>query len=118
MIYTYEHPETKERVDIEQGMNDDHIFVKDGIQWNRVFYVPNAFVTEPVNAFSETYFLNKTKNSGTLGDLYDRAAELSDIRAEKSGGIDPIKEKAKEDYSKARGGRKPLEKSKNTEIIV
>ena len=36
-LYTYEHPETGETLDVVQGMNDEHVYVsEDGIKWNRV----------------------------------------------------------------------------------
>jgi hypothetical protein len=50
--------------------------------------------------------LNKTANKNqTLGDLWDRSKELSDKRKGILG-HDPIKEKAEENYSKIRKGRK------------
>ena len=37
-LYTYEHPESEEIIDIIQGMNDEHIYIdKEGVKWNRVF---------------------------------------------------------------------------------
>jgi hypothetical protein len=43
---------------------------------------------------------------GTVGDLLDYSAELSERRAEANGGVDPIKKKALENYSKKTGGKK------------
>ena len=38
--------------------------------------------------------------------MWDKSAELSAKRAEKNGGIDPVKEQWKKDYSKKRKGAK------------
>ena len=58
--------------------------------------------------FSQTQFLDKTQNAGTMGDLWDRSAEMSAKRAEKSGGVDPYRKDYFKKYSKERGGAKHL----------
>ena len=40
---------------------------------------------------------------GTFGDMMDYSSELSQKRAEKAGGIDPVKKKHFENYEKAVG---------------
>ena len=57
-------------------------------------------------------FARVTNKGGTIGDLWDRSAELSAKRADKNGGIDPVKDKFFEKYSKERGGQKHLEQIK------
>jgi hypothetical protein len=53
-----------------------------------------------------------TNKPGTIGDLWDRSAELSAKRADKNGGIDPVKEQYFKDYSEKRNGQKHQEQIK------
>ena len=106
-IYIFQHPTTKEIVEVVQRMNEPHIFEKDGTLWNRIFVVPAA-KTE-LNPFSESDWLAYTKNTkGSMGDLWDKSAELSSIRAKKKGGKDPIKQKAINSYVKKTKKPHPL----------
>ena len=41
---------------------------------------------------------------GTLGDMMDRSAEMSQKRADECGGVDPVKESYYKDYAKKRKG--------------
>ncbi len=108
-IYVYEHPETKECVEILQGMNEAHEYQdEDGVYWNRVFTSPNAAIDLDSDPFSHSQFVEKTKNGGTMGDLWDRSAEMSAKRAAQSGGVDPYKKQYFKDYSSKRGGEKHL----------
>jgi hypothetical protein len=51
--------------------------------------------------------VEKTGNSkGTVGDLFDLSKEMAAKRAKENGGIDPWTQKAKDQYSKERLGRK------------
>ena len=59
-LYTYEHPETGETLDVIQGMNDEHVYVgEDGIKWNRVFYSPEASIDSSIDPFSNQAFVEK-----------------------------------------------------------
>jgi hypothetical protein len=92
-------------------MNDNHEFTDEkGIQWIRVFSIPNTAVDTEIDPFSYTDFVNKTNGKkGTVGDLWDRSAELSEKRKKKAG-KDLIKEKAIQDYrKKCKGARHPHE---------
>jgi hypothetical protein len=59
---------------------------------------------------TKTDFAEYTKNHrGTIGDLWDRSAELSEKRS-KIYGKDPVKDKYFKDWSKKRKGKKhPLD---------
>jgi hypothetical protein len=105
-IYIFEHPKTKKQIELIQGMNEKHEYVDGkGIKWNRIFSKPNAAVDTEIDPFSYTDFVNKTNNKkGTVGDLWDKSAELSDKRAKKVG-KDPVKAKAITDYRKKCQGR-------------
>lgn len=86
-------------------MNEPHVYSEDGEEWERVFTVPQASVDTKVDPFSKTKFLEKTNKGATIGEMWDRSAELSQQRAEKSGGVDPIKQQHMENYKKVRGGK-------------
>ena len=116
-IYVYKHPEHEEYREVFQGMNDEHIYSEDGVEWDRVFLSPNASIDSSVDHFSKQQFIDSTYNKkGSLGDVMDYSAELSAKRAEKSGGKDPVKEKFYDDYAKKRNGAEhPNRKSKTYE---
>jgi hypothetical protein len=111
-LYIFQHPKTKEVQEVIQTMSETHIYEKDGVQWVRIFAVP-ALATgdtptmNDINPFDNQAFIKKTgKMHVTQGDLWDASAELSEKRAKKHGGIDPIKAKAVSDYAKKTGGKK------------
>ena len=86
-IYIYKHPEEDIYEEVVQGMNDPHVFSKDGVEWKRVFIAPNASISTNDNPFSQNSFIEKTgKMKGTMGDMMSYSQELSEKRAEKSGG--------------------------------
>lgn len=107
-IYVYKHPEKEEYEEVLQGMSEKHTYSKDGVEWERVFLSPNASVSTSVDPFSPNSFIEKTGNmKGTVGDMMDLSAELSEKRASQSkDGKDPVKKKYFEEYSKARKGAK------------
>ena len=108
-IYIYQHPETAEYIEVLQGMNDDHVyFDQQGTEWKRVFTVPNAFTDLESDPFNQNQYLEKTSQGGSQGDLWDRSKELSSKRADKNGGVDPLKKAYFKDYSQKRGGAKHL----------
>ena len=107
-IYVFEHPETGETIEVIQGMNEDHEYIdEDGTEWVRVWFTSELNTSGQLNPWSSDDFVNKTRNdSGNMGDLLDRSAELSEQRAKEHGGVDPVKEKFYKDYAKKRGGAK------------
>ena len=108
-IYIYQNPKTEEYIEILQGMNDDHVyFDESGLEWKRIFTTPNMAMDLENDPFNENQFLEKTKNAGTMGDMWDRSAEMSSKRAEKAGGIDPLRKDYFKKYSKDRGGSRHL----------
>ncbi len=113
-IYIYKHPEEDIYEEVVQGMNDPHVFSKEGVEWQRVFLSPNAAISSDADPFSSNSFVEKTANmKGTFGDMMDYSAELSEKRAEKSGGEDPLKRKMFSDYEK-RVGKKHIADKKTT----
>jgi hypothetical protein len=108
-LYTFQHPETEDLVEVSQSMKDKHFYVdNDGVEWKRVFDVPNAAVDSGVDPFSKDDFMRHTaKNKMTAGQMMDLSKDLSDKR-EKSRGLDPIKQKAVTSYEKKTGKPHPL----------
>ena len=106
--YIYQHPETKEYIEVFQSMKEDHVyFDEDGIEWSRVLMAPQLNTEAPIDAWNKGDFMNKTANSkGSYGDLLDRSKELSDKRASEHGGVDPVKQKYFDNYAKKRGGQR------------
>lgn len=117
--YLFEHPDTKQILEVVQKMDDDHIFIdKDGVKWNRIFTIPQSSIDSEIDPFNEKSFKDKTANKKeTFGSLSDRSKELSEKRAQKEG-VDPVRRKFFEDYSAKRKGLKhpedPSKKIKNS----
>tara|TARA_R110002020_G_scaffold214891_1_gene422070 strand:+ start:628 stop:972 length:345 start_codon:yes stop_codon:yes gene_type:complete len=108
-IYIYQHPDSDKFIEVFQGMNDVHEYTDaNGLKWSRVFTSPNAAIDLEVDPYSNTQFIEKTANAGTMGEMWDRSSELSHKRAEQNDGIDPMKKKYFKEYSKKRDGAKHL----------
>lgn len=118
-FYLFENPQTGEIREVFQEMNDKHEFSENGVEWDRIFTVPHAFVmASPVDPHNPAHFARETyEKRGTYGDLMDRSAELSEKRAERYG-EDPIKKAADEKWSRERKGRKLPKKMKDLEIKI
>lgn len=103
-LYVYEHPQTQDSIELLQGMNDPHEYIDDeGVEWNRVFFVPNASFDTQVDPHSQSDFLKATANKkGTVGDMMDYSKELSEKRSD-SEGKDPVREKFLRNYEKNTG---------------
>lgn len=116
-IYLFKNPKTGKIVSVFQQMNEEHVHSEDGIKHERVFTVPNAQIDADIDVDSSEKFIEKTgKMKGTLGEIWDYSQELSNKRAEKNGGIDPVRQKAEEKYSKKRRGMKYKNKINPSEM--
>lgn len=106
-LYTYEHPETGEIIDVLQSMNEDHLYIgKDGVKWSRVFSIPQASTNSQIDPFDNKSFIDKTGNQkGNYGDIIDQSKEMSQKRKDKLG-YDPVQQKYFKEYSKTRNGIK------------
>ena len=117
--YIYEHPETGETVTVFQSIHEEHIYIIDGVTYNRVYTIPNTSIDTQIDPHSTKSFREKAK--GTIGDLWDQSAEASAKRAERHG-TDPVKKQYYKDYAKNRSGAKHKDdpsrtsKSKNFSI--
>lgn len=97
-------------------MNDEHVYHgEDGTQndWKRVYTVPQMSIDSQIDPNDPNAFLTATEGKkGTYGDMQDFSQELSEKRAEKTGGVDPVKQKYFEKYSAERKGAKHPEQLK------
>lgn len=116
-IYLFKNPKNGKVISVFQQMNEEHVYSEDGIKYERVFTIPNAQIDSASNVDSSEKFIEKTgKMKGTLGEIWDYSQELSNKRAEKNGGIDPVRQKAEEKYSKKRRGMKYKSKVNPSEM--
>lgn len=105
-IYAYQHPKTKKIKEIVQSMSEPHVYAEKGVQWERLWTIPQATVDTKTDAFSQQDFSKKVAaTKGTIGDVWARSAEWSERRAAKRDGVDPIKEKTFADYEKKTRGK-------------
>lgn len=106
-LYLYLNERTGETKEILQSMNDVHSYEEEGVAWKRVFTIPQTSIDTKIDPNSSKDFVRATNKKGTIGDIMDLSAELSDKRAEKEG-TDPVKQKHFEDYKKKNNGKKHL----------
>lgn len=78
----------------------------EGAVWTRVPSLPNATIDGSIDPFNTQQIMEKTNKKGTMGGLFDRAKELSEKRAAKAGGKDPVQEKWFKEYAAKRQGKK------------
>lgn len=118
--YSFEHVGTKEVRDIFYHMNDLKEYAgedgKENGKWKRVWGAPRAAVDSiPADVYSAKDFSRVTNKKGVMADLWDRSAEMSAKRAEKDG-IDHVKQKFYDDYSKRRGGKKHTQQAREDTV--
>jgi len=115
-LYVYKHPTEEKYKEVVQGMNDPHSFSEEGVEWKRVFLSPNAAISNRPDPFDSNSFVEKTANmKGTFGDMMNYSAELSEKRAERIGGEDPLKRKHFKEYEKLVGKKHVEDKPKSFE---
>ena len=108
-IYLFENPDTDEVIEVIQRMSDVHEHTdENGLKWGRVWTSPTASTDSHIDPWNKNQFLEKTKTTGkaTMGDIWDRSQELSQKRAEKNGGIDPVRKKYESRYAEGRKGKR------------
>lgn len=105
-LYIYKKPDSEEWVEVVQGMNDEHVyFDEDGLEWKRVFTVPNAGMDTQLDPFNKKKFVEKTKGIKTFGEAWDISKEMSQEREAKTGQPDKVKEKAEKRFYYAKKER-------------
>jgi hypothetical protein len=106
-LYDFQHPETGEIIEVCLSMKEDKSYVdEDGVEWSRLFSIPNASIDTEIDPYSSRDFKKVTENKkGSYGDMLDRSREMSEKRKAKDG-KDPVQQKWFKNWSKKRGGRK------------
>jgi hypothetical protein len=115
-LYSFLNEETGEIKDVFMPMNSEHEYADEkGKSWTRIWTVPQAVIDGKISCWSERQFVEKTgKSKDSLGSIWDRSKELSEKRAsESSDGIDPLRKKGEEQYSKERKGRPFIDNNPN-----
>ena len=107
-IYLFENPKTGEIKEVVQKMNEDHIYSEDGVEWKRIFTIPNASIdVMDSDPYSKDAFMKKTNRNMTVGDMWDISQEMSEKRIQKDG-KDYIKENSIKKYEKKTKKDHPL----------
>jgi hypothetical protein len=109
--YLFENPKNGKVSEVFFHMKDEKTYIVDGVKWNRVYTVPQASIDTRADPYNQKDFSKVTNKKGTYGDLLDRSNEMSLKREEKEG-VDPVKQKYFEDYSKKRAGLKHPDQKK------
>lgn len=106
-IYLFKHPIHDIVVEVVQSIHAKHEYIDEtGLKWERIFTVPQASCDTKFDAMSSIDFVNKTgKKKGTMGDLWDKSAELKEKRA-KMMGRDFVADASLKQWSKERRGKK------------
>lgn len=117
-MYVFKNPKTGEEAEVFFHMDDEKKYIdQNGLEWERVFLSSQLNTESSIDPWDNNSFVNKTANmKGTVGDLLDKSSELSSMRAEQNGGVDPLKKNYFKKYSKDRKGAKhPMDKGKKYE---
>ena len=107
-FYQFIHPNTDEVVEVMQSMKDDHVYIDEhGIKWERVWTVPQASIDTQVDHNDKNAWMRKMENKKlTVGEMEAQGEQLSRKRAKENGGVDPLRRKYFDDWSKKRKGKK------------
>lgn len=104
-IYQYMHPVTEAIIEVVQSMNDVHEYSEDGVVFKRVWSKPQAAFDTHVDPHSAKDFVKATRKKDTMGGIWDRSADLSNERASRNGGVDPVKQGFYNEWSAKRKGQ-------------
>lgn len=103
-LYLFEHPETGEEREVFFKMEDDKTFIDgNGVQWSRIYTVPQASMDTRIDPHSSRAFVEKTRKAGTFGEMFDLSKEMSEKRGGKKN--DPVKKSYEKEW---KGRRKPV----------
>ena len=121
MLIIFQNPKTSEKKIVH--IRDGHKVVyvdSSGVSWTPVeeetipdkrsdtFSLPYVAIKGNSDPFDQQSFVEETgRKRGTVGDMLDYSRELSEKRAQKNGGVDPIQNKFFKDYQR-RVGKKHL----------
>tara|TARA_R100001510_G_C7655834_1_gene215271 strand:+ start:3746 stop:4141 length:396 start_codon:yes stop_codon:yes gene_type:complete len=122
MIYLFYNTETDEYREVQMSMKEYTPYRgENGTEdsWERVYETPQISMrnstASKMDPYDQNQFVDRTgKMKGSVGDMLDYSKELSDKRAEKNGGVDPVKQKYFRNYEK-KTGKKHLRDKKSYE---
>ena len=107
--YPFLNEKTGEIIDLFFHMNDKEKRYTDenGVEWKRQFVVPLTQVdsVSKIDPHSHKDFMQRADKHCTVGQMMDLSTELSAQREAKEG-VDPVKQKFYDEYSKKRHGLK------------
>ena len=108
-FYIFQHPQTKETIEVQQRMKEDHVYVdKSGVEWKRGVTNPNAAIHTRPDVYSTAQMARSVDNKKeTYGELQDRSKEASEKRISQNG-YDPLKQQWFDDYAKKRKGKRHI----------
>lgn len=113
--YPFLNEKTGEILDVFHHMNDKEkrYIDENGYEWKRQYIVPLTQVdaVSKIDPHSKKDFMQRADKHCKLGEMMDLSRELSARRAEKDG-IDPVKQKFYDKYSKDRHGIKHSQQSR------
>lgn len=117
-LYTFQHPETEEIIEVIQRMGDLHSYSdKKGVTWSRIFTKPQTALNTRISSTNPKEFVDKTRGKNySVGQLWDMSAELSEKRAGRSG-QDEVRVKAENKYEEKTKKKHPHAK-KTTSILI
>jgi hypothetical protein len=112
MFYNFIHKVTGETKEVEMSMAEYKPYKGEHGQdseWQRIYDAPQVnmgnYIAKKVDPWNKKQFIERTgKMKGTIGDLHDYSAQLSEERAKESvTGEDPVKRKHFNKYKKNTG---------------
>lgn len=113
-LYSYINDETGEVVELLQTMGEPHQYVFAGVAWRRLFTPPQLAMDTKIDPWNARQFLDKTSKGGSIGELWDRSAELKEIREEKTGQPDQIVA----NFEKEKGRKVAKKREKEVKIEI
>lgn len=124
-FYLFTHTKTNETREILFSMNDTKVYNgeddKEKGLWRRVFTIPQGARDTRIDPNDSGHFIRSldNKNGETVGSMWDRSAELSEKRAAKNDGTDPVKQRFFDKYRKmAKGKTHPAEAKIKTDKVT
>lgn len=106
-VYSFASEEGKEisvLVRLDEPNEARQVQIVDGVTYKRVYSAPRAAVDTQKGSLSQEDFNRVTQNKNLkVGDFWEISKEMSQDRADKNGGYDPVKEKFYERHLKEYG---------------
>jgi hypothetical protein len=107
-VYDYADPATGKIISVLVTLTEPdsarHTQVQDGVTYNRIYSAPLAAMDTQKGSMTQQDFNRVTQNKNLkVGDFWEISKEMSQDRADKNGGYDPVKEKFCEKHQKEYG---------------